>query len=364
MCKVLIIPTIKDSTRENALAFIKEMSSVMSMGNSDGLGYAAVNARGELFGERWLKNKQSFPTLKHVESKDIVQSVFNSVLMYKDQDKSTPDVPAGDPAEGEYNNFGPVDINTMTAITLHTRMATSSRGMQNTHPFVMDDTSLIHNGVIQNVEDFKFTLSTCDSESILISYLENGVNLDPMKTLNALSSSLVGYYVSAVFGRDAEGRRILDLFKAHNSNFYIAWIEELESFVFASSDYNIKNVCETLGFTHREPRQVQDGNFIRLYPNTDMLPDLISFKEGARSASYGGYSGSTSNNSKGSHVYQGGTTSKPVKDEPSNVVQLPASKSKKNLSAKMIEYFKAPTHIRVLTERQVEEELGNYNFRH
>jgi predicted glutamine amidotransferase len=120
----------------------------------------------------------------------------------------------GDAIEGattsEKNSFGEVKMDDVAAITLHTRMATSAKGMANTHPFVYEnhDTSLIHNGVIRNEKDFKLQVSTCDSESILQAYLINETHHNP-KMVGEMAKMLVGYYAAALFSRDADGVRIL-----------------------------------------------------------------------------------------------------------------------------------------------------------
>jgi len=357
MCKVLVIPKITDKTRTSALRFVKEMSVSMSWGNSDGLGYAAVNKDGDLFGERWLTNGDSFPSLPRPLQVDLTQDVFGSVLTYKNT-TSSPSLSTSKEGEVIHNSFGSVDLNTMTAITMHTRMATSSKGQENTHPFVdaQYDTSLIHNGIINNTEDFKFTLSSCDSEAILISYLQNQVNLDVIAHANKMTSELVGYYVAAMFSRNAQGVRILDLFKVHNSNLYVSWVTELESFVFASAEHNIKSICESLKFTFTEPRQVKDGSFIRMYPNTEEAPWLISINEGSR------YVSTVTPSYQGAKHVPTPTASKPD-PESCPVVQLPTNKKKGGMSANMIEYMKSPTSLRRLEDREAAEELRNYHYR-
>ena len=140
----MVITNIKDSTRDKALDFIKEMAPKLSVNNNDGLGYAALDDSGNLFAERWFKNSNAF--------KKPVSSPFKNLVSFDNI---------------EYNSEGNVNLDKVTAMTLHTRMATCEKNLKNTHPFIKDGTSVIHNGVIRNPEVYKPMMSTCDSESLL-----------------------------------------------------------------------------------------------------------------------------------------------------------------------------------------------------
>jgi len=100
----MIIPHVNNETRDNAIKFTEAMAKVMSEDKShqDGLGYAAIDSH-----------------------------QFN------------------------YNKFGDVRLDDMSAITLHTRLATSGKGLLNCHPFIENDTSVIHNGMISKAFDFR-----------------------------------------------------------------------------------------------------------------------------------------------------------------------------------------------------------------
>lgn len=261
MCKVLIFSGIKKENHKAAVLFAKTMASLMSVANTDGLGYAAVNESGELFGERWLDNKDGFI---RPDTEGLYDFLGNAVERKKI----------------DYNRFGIESKmeDGFSAITLHTRMATSSRGMPNTHPFYdsLMDTSLIHNGVINNVKDFKLTLSTCDSESILISYLDFGVNHDATQMTEA-ASKLDGYYACGVFSKN-EDRRILDIFKGRHANLYVSYIKELGTYVFATSNNDIQTACERLKFTFTQPMEIKAGSLLRFDPITGKLTSNTEFK--------------------------------------------------------------------------------------
>jgi hypothetical protein len=345
MCKVMIVAGAKDS--KNLVSLMKEMGKQMTPGNKDGLGYAAVDSNGDLFGERWLDNYQAFlPPPSPVESmgEDLVIQEFDTLLKTK-QVRSV--------AKVEYNSFGNVNLDDIKSVTLHTRMATSSRGMQNTHPFVAYDTSVIHNGIIRNDTDFKLTLSTCDSEAILQSALEHKLGVNP-DAITGVASSLVGYYVAAMFNRDAQGNRVLDIFKANNSNFVVAYVKEIGTFVFTTSELDLIQACKNLGFTASLASDFKDGIFMRLNPFTGKIVEGgVKFFEPSKSyvtqanIYYGtGYNSHTSKTHSGyeyNSEYTGG----------GNIIDVSSKGNKgknKNITKAEIEYMKLTPSISKVSE--------------
>lgn len=249
MCKVFVAAGINDTNRDKMMALVREMAKEMSTGNRDGCGYAAIDMEGKLFGERWLENSQAFTNV-------------NEALQF------------GDAVEGigEYNKFGDVSLGKMAAITLHTRMATSAKGMANTHPFVYeeDDTSLIHNGIIDNDKDFKLKVSTCDSEALLQAYLQNEVNKSP-PMVSEMAKMVYGYYAAGVFSRDADGNRILDVFKGGYASLIVAYIYELDTYVFTTSEPDLTSACRKLNLTPGKAYTVKEGHLLRFDPFTSKV---------------------------------------------------------------------------------------------
>ncbi len=336
MCKVLIMPRIKDNTREQVLKFVDLMAEAMSNANSDGLGYAAVDKNGDLFGERWLVNKDFYN--KTVED-PIVNKLFG---MYSKKNYATTTT-----SKSEYNRFGKGNLNNAVAITLHARMATSGKGHQNTHPFVDQDTSLIHNGVIRNYDVKDLKLSTCDSEAILISYLKNNVATD-LSQIQTVAQELVGYYACGVFARDADGERILDVFKANNDNLWASFIPTIDTYVLTTSGNDIRTVCGKLGWEFEEPIQIMDGWAARLNPYTGDVIEQRSFRESVQ------YVATQSN-----HNYTGYETwRQELKEE--KVVPL-ARPTKKTMSKAMFDYLQLKPEIIPYAERDQQEELSRWS---
>lgn len=250
MCKVLVIPKVSNETRSNALSFMEVMKPLLSTGNRDGLGYTAVRADGSMFGQRFHNNEDSVAKILDTdpgeELKDLAASSFDAGL------------------KGLTNSFGRVDLSEMTALTMHTRYATSGKEFRNTHPFVYEDkdTSLIHNGIIDNTKDFTFKVSSCDSESILIAYLDKEVNLN-LSNIQKMADSLKGYYACGVFSRDAAGARVLDVFKGPDAFLYATYVKELDSLVYCTSKDDIEKACGVLGFTHGVVHSLKEGVAMR-----------------------------------------------------------------------------------------------------
>lgn len=303
MCKVMMMGGINEKNRSKVIPLIKKMGDLMTPGNTDGLGYAAVDAAGNLFGERWLINKQAFkfrPDKSNFAAASERASVIINKVTGKKDVKMVVDT-------ANYNSFGASpSLEKAVAITLHTRMATSGRGMQNTHPFVTGDTSVIHNGVISNTSDFTFKVSTCDSEAILIAYLEHKVGANPEK-ISEVANALKGYYAVGTFARDAAGNRIMDIYSGNNTDLWFTYITELDTWMFTSRKEHLESALDGFGFTYSEPINIVEGEMMRFNPVTGEHLSNTKFTVPAR----WGYSPSQSSgtgtnaNYNGATIYQG-----------------------------------------------------------
>lgn len=351
MCKIFCMSGITPETNAKAVALVKAIAPLMSTANRDGLGYTAIDSEGAMFGERWFINSAAFTKPKEAPSVDpfgMLERLEGAIDVESSGSTSI--------KEDEYNNFGEVDLTKMTAVTLHTRWATSEKGFKNVHPFVNTnmDTSLIHNGVIRNVSDFNLELSTCDSESILISYLRNMVNLDP-ESVQSMANELTGYYACGVFSRDADGNRILDIFKANGASLSGVFVKELGVYVYSTQESDIKDACEKVGLTPGITFKLKAGFLLRFDPYTGMLKHKEAFAEGKEWHYTSSYTG---NNYKSDYSGRGGRNGSnatnvlgPVqKHEPSKISVL--RPHKKQLSNEMIAFLKLPPKSRLFTSSE------------
>jgi hypothetical protein len=263
MCKIMVIPHINNESRTNAIKFIEAMSQVLSKDKShqDGLGYAGIDSKGNLFAERWLNNDHAFTNRTGVQDNIAEYSGFLKI---------------------DYNSYGDVKLDDLTAITLHTRLATSAKGLINCHPFIENDTSVIHNGVISNAFDFRIDQSTCDSESILTQYVDHGVGADH-ELFNKVSTQLDGYYACGIFSRDANGNRILDIVKSSSAQLVGAYVNELKVMVFTSLESHLREGLRMCGFTSGAIYSINPSSLVRLDPVKNKVIGISSFGEYERS---------------------------------------------------------------------------------
>jgi predicted glutamine amidotransferase len=268
MCKVMMMAGITSDTRNNAWKFIKEMAKEMSPSNMDGLGYAALSTDGELFGERWHQNAEAFNVRQVREP----LSQLDSYLM-----EAYGGALRKDHQPIRYNKFGSVNEDGLAAITLHTRMATSGKEFMNTHPFVVGQTSLIHNGVIRNADRLEMKQSTCDSEAILNLYIKYKVMQKP-GAIQAVAKKLQGYYACGVISRNDSDGAIMDVFKCNSANLTAAFVQELNTVVFSTRIADIKAVCARLGFNVLSEFIFESQTLLRLDALTGEVIGTVEFK--------------------------------------------------------------------------------------
>jgi hypothetical protein len=218
MCKLLMIAGLTEDKQAAAYRFMLAALPGLTKDDKDGVGYAAsAIGSGDLFGERWLKPAAAFKRRSPLSERDIAaQEAFGLAVE----------------VEESYNAFGDI-TRPFSSIVLHTRMATCGVNLANVHPFVSEDTALAHNGVISNPEKFKRHLSTCDSEAILSSYLECGVD-QVSDSIQETAGALEGYYACGVLARDRDEERILDIFKSDGASLCVAWVKQLNTWVFCT----------------------------------------------------------------------------------------------------------------------------------
>lgn len=254
MCKIMVMSGVNSSNRTLAWEFSKRMSKQMTTGNNDGLGYAAVTSEGELFGERWHINSEAFLNRTLVDKpSEIEQETVKKYGGFLVSERP--------PAK--YNKFGTINEDSMSAIILHTRLATSGKQFNNTHPFVRGNTALIHNGVISNTREFKLIQSTCDSEVILNEYVEKSVTNNP-QNIQKVVNKLDGYYACAVLTETKKFGFVVDIFKDARARLVAAHIKDMNIMVFSTSLEDIKIVSESMGMTIDFSYSVNEGVLLRL----------------------------------------------------------------------------------------------------
>lgn len=231
MCKVAGLTKVTDKNRENVWKFMIELGKLMSNYNKDGLGYAAFDKSGRLFGERWLHNNTAFTDFSHVK--------------YLTPNK----------IERMYSFFGEKVLRSQAqAIILHTRMATCETGIHNTHPFVNNienpTAAIIHNGIIVNDEEFEKKYSSCDSEVLVHLYDKHNVS-EKLDNIKQVTAQLLGWYTVLNLVKTPQGQMILDIYTdAPRLNSF--FIKELDTRIYATSATDIVDTAKKLGFSIKD----------------------------------------------------------------------------------------------------------------
>lgn len=265
ICKLTLIAGLNPKKQKQNWEFISAMGEIMSPSNMDGLGYTAVDTKGNLFGERWLYNKEAFEQRKEKFTKpkkiDKARTLALKEMLSEFMDME--DESETEPVE-KYGTFGNLNPE-ITAVTLHTRLASNTVNYSNVHPFVDLDksVSVVHNGLIQNHEKVDEIRSTCDSERILNQYIDHEINTNPADMQNFIDS-LKGWFACGVFSKARDGKRILDIFKS-GGQLSAAYVKELDTVVYSTQLQDIKMACKYLGFTiQSKTERVKDDMLLRL----------------------------------------------------------------------------------------------------
>jgi hypothetical protein len=310
----MVMSGINDENREVSLELIKEMAVQMSSErDTDGLGYAALTKEGNLFGERWLNNKDAFKERMAVDER---AEAFA---------RSTGGM-ASSTLGNRYNSFGvgPAGLDQLVAVTLHTRLATCGREFCNVHPFVSEDgkTSLIHNGVISNHDKLKKVTSTNDSETILHLYTEYEV-MDDLNAIQHVADKLYGYYACGVFSETAEGMKILDVFRDDRADLHGVFIKELGIPVITTKLEFIQKACANLDLTIVQIYKIKGNMMIRFEPYSGTVLDYCEFKSNGYQ-SYQSYPDTTDPDWwKPGYQKSSSNYTPPAPPEKSNLVSLP-----------------------------------------
>ncbi len=249
---------------------VEKMAPIMSEHDNDGLGFSAMTAKG-LYGERWLNPKEAFKYRKPWSRQDqAIKENFAGLL--------EGDVRYNGFVETKGANLSPVQ-----AILVHARWATCEKNITNVHPFYRDGTALIHNGVISNVKQLKQIYSTCDSECILNSYVDHGVNKDP-DNIKLVGKDLAGSYACGVLTRNKDGLAVMDVFRG-TPMLYAAHIKELDALVFCTRADMVNKACNELKWEHSNFFTVKDDNMIRMNAATGEMMSFHKFT--SKSYDYG-----------------------------------------------------------------------------
>ena len=243
MCKVAGVTHITDENRSDVWVFMQLLAELISNGNNDGLGYAAFDKAGHVFGEKWLINNTAFKDLSQIKG-------MNAEKMSR-----------------IYSFFGDkVKRDEAQAIILHTRAATCGKGIENTHPFVNDEDkpeiAIIHNGMVYNHEAFPRKYSTCDSEVIAHLYEANKVNA-ALDNLNKFTDKMLGWFTVLALTKDDKGKMVMDAF-SDSGRLGSYFIKELDTRIYSTYSEDVARIAKSLGLTPIDEETIKADTAFRL----------------------------------------------------------------------------------------------------
>ena len=273
MCRVMILKGIEDSTL--AMQFMQAVAPEMSQGNRDGIGYSAINSKNKLFMEKWHTNDMFLNT------KDVVdKATLKALEPYKNR---LPNIKLN------YMKYGQVTRDDLRTVTMHTRFATCGKEMANVHPFVDQETSLVHNGVITNATELNLNkISTCDSEVALQLYINNKMaNQLEVPAFQDYIDQLRGGFAFGILAKGSDGIYHVDIVR-ERSSLHFATLPELgaECCVFATTQSIIEEGVKALGLPKREKIfsltegsyhrfNALNGEFIDMYKLTESKLNIV-----------------------------------------------------------------------------------------
>lgn len=243
MCKIAGVAKVNDENRDKVWAMMIAIGDIMSRTQRDGLGYAAFDKRGRIFGERWLENKLAFTDFS-VNSKMTPAKI-----------------------EKVYNFFGEQVLrDEAQTIILHTRMATCGRGLANTHPFIDNlekpHTAIIHNGIIANDEEHEKKFSTCDSEVLVHLYEKFNVSTK-LNNIKKVAAELIGWFTVLNLTTDSNGRMLMDIY-TDSPRLTSYFVKELDTRVYSTSGMDIEEAADILGFTINDRQTIASNTAYRI----------------------------------------------------------------------------------------------------
>lgn len=241
MCKVIVIPNA------DQLKDLKKLVNVCHselMTERDGFGWAVQTADNKIHGER---------TNDRANFKSQLESPWFSL-------------PFATGGSGSRNTFGSVGAlsgtqaaeiagPTFNHFMAHGRISTNNKALPNVHPIIKGGWAAIHNGVVEDHGPKYQMLTDNDSEHVLERFMRGGIK--------ELSAELTGYYAAAIMAPTG----VLTVVRDSIARLHVAEVKELSTFIYATTEQLIKDVCRRMDWSHSEIVSVDNDRVIYHAPN-------------------------------------------------------------------------------------------------
>ena len=227
MCKLFCVLDVEN--QNDVEKFIKKAVPYVTRDDDDGLGIMRLGENG-VFIQRWLDVPRKLVTADNIESpyKDLLRLESNE---------------SGIPSQR------------LDAVAIHGRLATCGISLDNVHPFYLEGTALMHNGIMSNTKPTDNIISSCDSEALLHRYIDKGVK-DRAENLTEAMSDLTGYYATIVFNDNG----VVDIWRDNQASLVLAYVPGIGNVIATNAEliYKTAKACKkkvsfcypVLAFTH------------------------------------------------------------------------------------------------------------------
>ncbi len=214
MCKIAIFPSIPEALAEKTLAFAKALTGPMTATDRDAFGVAAVTEDNQLYAGRWIPRHawQARPKRKAATTR--YSNVISKSRNYDETHLERGVMPKRP-----------------RAMLLHSRWATSGKGLANAHPHVSPggDVALVHNGIV-DAGSLDLRRTQCDSEGILNAYTDACVQYAATEW-QSVADRVRGYYACGVLALDESGNWIVDVIRDSQAQLYYCEVDGVPLFV-------------------------------------------------------------------------------------------------------------------------------------
>lgn len=240
MCKIFALTSAKKLNAGQLESLTKSVAKNMTS-ERDGFGVMAKKQDGSMFIRRFLVPSHA--------------SVLSRVL----------DIPF---AKLKSNGTGQLlKTESLDSIVFHGRTSTNFEGLINTHPISKHGMHLVHNGVVEDSGP-KYTMQSQNDTEHMLERIFDG----------SFESTISGYYATMHY-RDHD--KVLTILKDATAYLYFTWSDQIESYVFGSTENLIQSVLKSQKISHGEISEMQDSTRLEFLGNA--IQSQTTFKPKGRS---------------------------------------------------------------------------------
>lgn len=266
MCKILMFTNFSKVRKQRSV--VEYIAEELLRTESDGFGYAIQGEKG-IYGER-LSNEPNFKSRVYRNKKFIshdsvpfVESTQEKFGIHKDNKAAGPAI-------------------------FHGRTSTNSLGLKNTHPIQKNGWSLIHNGVVSN-HGPEYKQRTDNDTEHLVHYMST-------TGVKGIEDHITGYYAIGAISPSGD----LHIVKDSTAWLYCAYVDGIDSWVFATTSDLIDDLCEKFDFKSTYAERVKDNTYLVFSGSTGTMVSNATIVPRGRTAYENSYMGTSMSYAKGS----------------------------------------------------------------